>query len=143
MEGSDVTSRGSVLLGHLTITIPVIAVIWIVVRWGLYQFGPPLWPYYVTGGIALAWQWYSMALPGWKGLLTRKGLRANQTEDVAQRSGLVWPGTEAIGAFALHTTAAAVCGIHFSVAGSCGYYLWRESRPARPELTTGYNIWNW
>ncbi len=124
MEGSDVTSRGSVLLGHLTITIPVIAVIWIVVRWGLYQFGPPLWPYYVTGGIALAWQWYSMALPGWKGLLTRKGLRANQTEDVAQRSGLVWPGTEAIGAFALHTTAAAVCGIHFGPWLLSRWFVW-------------------
>ena len=124
MEGSESTSRGSVLLGHLTITIPVIAVIWMVVRWGLYQFGPSLWPYYVTGGIAIAWQWYSMALPRWKGLLTRSGLQVNQTEDVAKRSGLVWPGTGAIGSLALHTTAAAVCGIHFGPWLLSRWFVW-------------------
>ena len=112
MDSGDATTR-AVVLGHLTITVPVIVAIGIVVRWGLYQFGPLLWPYYVTGGIALAWQWYSMALPRWKGLLTRNGLQASETEDVALSSGLVWPGAGAIGSFALHTTAAAICGIHF------------------------------
>jgi hypothetical protein len=112
MDSSDATTR-TVVLGHLTITLPVIVAIGIVVRWGLYQFGPLLWPYYLTGGIARAWQWYLMALPRWKGLLTRNGLQLDQTEDVAQRRGLVWLGSGAIGSFALHTTAAVVCGLHF------------------------------
>ena len=123
MESSGATTR-AVVLGHLTITVPVIAIIWIVVRWGLYQFGPSLWPYYVTGGIALAWQWYLMALPRWKGLLTRNGLQVNQTEDVAERGGLVWSGTGAIGSFALHTTAAAICGIHFGPWLLSRWYAW-------------------
>lgn len=123
MDSSGATTR-AVVLGHLAITVPVIAIIWIVVRWGLYQFGPSLWPYYVTGGIALAWQWYLMALPRWKGLLTRNGLQVNQTEDVAERSGLVWSGTGAIGSFALHTTAAAICGIHFAPWLLSRWYAW-------------------
>lgn len=102
-----------ILLGHLAITVPVIAAVPLVVLWGLYQFGPSLWPYYVTGGLALAWRWRAVALPWWKGLLTSSGLQVNETEGVALRSALLWPGTTAIGSFALHTTAAAVCGIHF------------------------------
>jgi hypothetical protein len=123
MNSSDTTTR-AVVLGHLTITVPAIAVIWIVVRWGLYQFGPSLWPYYVTGGIALAWQWYLMALPRWRGLLTRNGLQVSQTEAVAERSSLVWSGTGAIGSFALHTTAAAICGIHFGPWLLSRWYAW-------------------
>jgi hypothetical protein len=112
MDSGHATRR-AVVLGHLTITIPVIAVIWLVVRWSLYQFGPSLWPYYVTGGIALAWQWYLMALPQWKGRLTRLGLQVNKPESVAERGGLVWPGSGAIGSFGVHTTIAAICGIQF------------------------------
>jgi hypothetical protein len=102
---------GQVLLGHLTITLPVVLAIPLFVYWGLYQFGPSLWPYYVTGGLALAWQWYSIALPLWKGLLTKGGLSVNEAEDAARRSGFVWPGSGAIGSFALHTTAVPLCGI--------------------------------
>ena len=100
-----------ILLGHLTVTVPVVLAITLFVYWGLGQFGPSLWPYYVTGGIALAWQWYSMALPRWRGLLVRNGVPVNQTEGVAQRSGLLWPGAGPIGSFALHTTAVTFCGI--------------------------------
>ncbi len=123
MYSSGATTR-AVVLGHLTITIPVIAIVWVAVRWNLYQFGPSLWPYYVTGGIALAWQWYLMALPRWKGLLTRNGLQVNQAEDLAERSGLVWPGTGVVGSFALHTTAAAICGIHFGPWLLSRWYAW-------------------
>jgi hypothetical protein len=123
MDSGDATTR-AVVLGHLTITVPVIAIIWIVVRWNVYQFGPSLWPYYLTGGIALAWQWYLMALPRWRGLLTRDGLQVNQAEDVAERSGLVWSGTEAIGLFALHTAAAAICGVHFGPWLLSRWYAW-------------------
>jgi hypothetical protein len=65
-----------------------------------------------------------MALSQWKGLLTRNGLQVSQTEDVAERSGLVWPGTGAIGSFALHTSAAAICGIHFGPWLLSRWYAW-------------------
>ena len=52
LTGSSDAITRAVVLGHLTITIPVIVAIGIVVDWGLYHFGPSLWPYYITGGIA-------------------------------------------------------------------------------------------
>jgi hypothetical protein len=112
MDRSGDTTR-AVLLGHLTITIPVVAFIPLVLYWGLHQFGPFLWPYYVSGALAIAWQWYSIALPQWKGFVKREGVPDNETEELARRSALVWPGAASVGSFALHTTAAAVCGIHF------------------------------
>jgi len=108
---SQNATRRQVLLGHLAITVPVVLAVPLVVYWGLGEFGPFLWAYYVTAGIALGWQWYSMALPRWKGLLARSGLQVNRIEDVARHSGLVWPGAGAIGSFAIHTTAVTFCGI--------------------------------
>jgi hypothetical protein len=121
---SQSATPGQVLLGHLAITIPVVLAVPLVVYWGLGEFGPSLWLYYVTAGIALGWQWYSMALPRWKGLLTRSGLQVNQTEDAARRSGLVWPGAGAIGAFALHTTAVPFCGIFFGPWLFSRWFVW-------------------
>jgi hypothetical protein len=40
------------------------------------------------------------------------GAPAQGTEKIAQHSGLVWSDASAIGLFALHTTAAAICGLH-------------------------------
>ncbi len=115
---------GQVLLGHLAITFPVILAVPVMVYWGLYQFGPGLWPYYVTGGLALAWQWYSVALPRWERLLAENGAQADTISDIARRNGFVWPGTGAIGSFALHTTAATVCGIFFGPWLFSRWFVW-------------------
>lgn len=37
---------------------------------------------------------------------------SSEAEEIARSSGLTWPGASSIGLFALHTTAAAICGIH-------------------------------
>jgi hypothetical protein len=138
---------GQVLLGHLAITVPVVLAVPLVVYWGLGEFGPLLWPYYVTAGIGLGWQWYTITLPRWERVLTRSGLQVNQIEDVARRSGLVWPGAGAIGSFALHTTlslcAAFSSARGSSVVGLCGYFRYSESHLPFPEQTTGCKIWNW
>jgi hypothetical protein len=112
MDRSGLKAR-DVLIGHLTITVPVLLATPVVLSWGLQQFGPQLWPYYVSGGLTIAWQWYSLALPHWLGLLRSEGMQGQQTEEVARSWGLIWPGTAAVGSFALHTTACAVCAIHF------------------------------
>jgi hypothetical protein len=96
----------------------------LVLYWGFGELGPFLWPYYVSAGIALGWQWYSMSLPRWKDLLTKSGLQVNQTEDAARRSGFVWPGAGAIGSFALHTTAVAFCGIFFGPWLLSRWFVW-------------------
>jgi hypothetical protein len=127
---------GQILLGHLAITVPVVLAVPLVVYWGLGKFGPFLWPYYVTAGISLGWQWYSMALPHWKGVLARSGLHVNRIEDVARRSGFVWPGAGAVGSFAFHTTAVTFCGIFFGPWLLSRWFVWilplRRIWPAMP-----------
>jgi hypothetical protein len=63
--------------------------------------------------MAVAWQWYLLALPGWREWVIGKSAQDEEVENLAHRAGLVWPGQSTIGPFAFHTTAAAVCGIHF------------------------------
>jgi hypothetical protein len=115
---------GQILLGHLAITVPVVLAIPLFVYWGLGELGPALLPYYITGGLSLAWQWYSVALPRWKDLLPKGGLLASESEDVARRSGLVWPRTETIGSFALHTTAVPFCGIFLGPWLFSRWFVW-------------------
>lgn len=123
MNSEPATPR-QVFLGHLAITVPVILAVPLFLYWGFGELGPSLWPYYVTGGLALAWQWYSIALPRWEVLLARGGLQVNEVEDAAHRNGFVWPGAESIGSFALHTTAVPFCGIFLGPWLLSRWFVW-------------------
>lgn len=107
------TRSQAIFLGHLAITLPIILFITLSLLAGLPINGPLIWPYYIAGGFTIAWQWYSAALPRYKEWLKRKGIPEEQLGAVARRNGLEWPGASSIGLFALHTTAAALCAIHF------------------------------
>ncbi|MFZ1142066.1 MAG: hypothetical protein WAN76_23035 [Candidatus Sulfotelmatobacter sp.] len=114
----------AVVTGHLSLTVPAIAAILLVPFLGLRMFGPALFVYYVLAGMAVAWQWYSAVLPGWKSWVARKGAQDQEGEDLAHRSGLAWPRESWIGPFAFHTTAAAVCGIHLGPWLLSRWYVW-------------------
>ena len=103
--------RRSVILAHIAITVPVALVIPLIIWFGLYMFGPFLWPYYATGGVAVGWQWYSVALPRWKEALLKRDFQEDEVEQIARRDGLHWAGASLIGLVALHTTAAAMCAV--------------------------------
>ena len=106
-------TRRAVLVGHLELTLPAIAGVLLVPFFGLRMFGPSLFLYYLLAGIALAWQWYSVVAPSWKQWLVGRGVPQEEADNLAHRAGLAWPARIAgIGFFALHTTAAAICGIH-------------------------------
>jgi hypothetical protein len=102
-----------ILLGHLVITVPVITGVLLVLFYGLRMFGPFLLVYYVFAGVAVGWQWCSIVVPRWKKVLTTRGAQESEVEELIRRSGLAWAERQSIGLFALHTTAAALCGIHF------------------------------
>jgi hypothetical protein len=114
----------AVVMGHLTLTAPAIVVTLLVPfqTWGM--LGPTLIFYYLLAGIALAWQWYLVALPGWKKWLAEKGAPDGEVDDLAHRAGLAWPVDAAIGPFALHTAAAALCGIHMGPWLVSRWFLW-------------------
>jgi len=121
---SALTSR-AVAVGHLTLTAPVVAAILGFPFFGLRMFGPFLLLYYLLAGIAVAWQWHSVALPSWEKWLTEKALPREEVDNLAHRAGLAWPaGTAAVGSFALHTTAAAACGIYFGPWLLSRWYAW-------------------
>ena len=117
------TSR-AVVVGHLTLTAPAIAAILLVPFFGLRMFGPSFFVYYLLAGVAVGWQWYSRALPNWKKWLAGGDARREEVDNLAHRAGLAWPVDAAIGPFALHTTAAAVCGIHFGPWLLSRWYVW-------------------
>lgn len=116
-------TRREVVIGHLTVTVPAIATILLAAFLGLRMFGP-LFFYYVMAGIAIGWQWYSIALPTWKKSLTGKGAQPEEVDTLAHRCGLVWPAAGAIGPFALHSTVAALCGIHLGPWLLSRWYVW-------------------
>jgi len=113
----------AIVVGHLTLTVPAIAGILLVPFLGLREFGPFLFLYYLLAGITLAWQWYSFALPAWKKWLVGKGVPQEAVDALTHHAGLVWPSA-GFGFFALHTTAAAICGIHFGPWLLSRYYIW-------------------
>jgi hypothetical protein len=102
----------AVLLGHLCITAPAIAITVALVYFLLYIFGPLLMPYFVLAGLALSWQWYMMATAHWEESLAKRGAQKDEIEELARRGGLCWPGASSIGLFALHTAAAEICAVN-------------------------------
>jgi hypothetical protein len=134
-------TRRAILVGHLELTVPAIAGILLVPFFGLRMFGPSLFPYYLLAGIALAWQWYSIALPGWKKWLVGQGVPLEEADNLARRAGLAWPGLAGIGSFALHTTAAAICGIHFGPWLLSRWYVWVLPLLGMSSRTPAGNDW--
>jgi hypothetical protein len=110
MDDPGVTSR-MVLLGHLLITIPAIAVIPLILYFGLYMYGSDLLLYYTCAGLAVSCQWYSIAVPRWKESLRKKNVQENKIDEIQRRSGLLWRGASTVGPFALHATIVAICAI--------------------------------
>jgi len=114
----------AVIVGHLALATPAIAAIVLVPFFCLRMFGPLLFVYYVLAGITFGWQWYSLALPGWKRWLLRKGVQDEDVEHIAHRAGLDWPVEAPLGPFAFHTTAATLCGVHFGPWLLSRWFVW-------------------
>lgn len=117
-------SSRAIIVGHLTVTTPVIAAVLLVPFYGLRALGPYLFVYYVLAGMTVGWQWYTTALPAWKKWLFQQGMHEDQVENLARCAGLTWPGNAMIGPFAFHTTAAAVCGIHLGPWLLSRWFVW-------------------
>lgn len=114
----------AVFMGHLTITAPALVVSLLLPFLAWSALGPTVIPYYLLAGIAVAWQWYLVRLPDWEKWLAAKGALPEEVSDLAHRAGLAWPVKASLGPFALHTAAAALCGIHLGPWLLGRWYLW-------------------
>jgi hypothetical protein len=45
----------------------------------------------LPAGMGLAWIWWSATVPRWREWATEKGADPDETQDLAQKAGLVWP----------------------------------------------------
>ena len=133
-------ARRAVVIGHLIFAAPAIAAILLVPFLGLYMFGPFLFVYYVLAGVTFGWQWYALALPCWKRWLARNGVQDEEAQQLTHRSGLAWLGEGKIGPFALHTTAAAVCGVYLGPWLLSRWFVWilPLAGPVRAPTGTDY-----
>jgi hypothetical protein len=85
----------------------------------------PGWPYYLTIGLALAYQWYTAAIPRWRIALTRRGISERDIEEIGRNRGLVPPGASSVGLLAVHTTAVGLCAtyLNFWLAGWFAHWV--------------------
>lgn len=107
MEIAGVRQR-ALLWGHLIVTLPALAAVGVVLFFREYLFVPG-WPYYVSTGLALGYQWYTVAMPRWRTALRKRGCPEREIEEIAQKGWLVVPGASSAGHLALHTTVAGLC----------------------------------
>ena len=63
----------AVRTGYLTLTVPALATVVLAPLLGVRIFDTSLLLYYALAWMALAWQWYDIALPGWEELACGKG----------------------------------------------------------------------
>ena len=126
MEPS-VVKRKALLWGHLFVTLPAVAAIGMALFFCKYLFYlfTPSWPFYLMIGATLGYEWYSIAMPYWRSAMAKRGFTVSEVEEIALEGGLMLPGAPSIGLFALHCTAAALCGIYLGprVAGYFAHWI--------------------
>jgi hypothetical protein len=120
----DALAARATLVGRLTLLVPAIGAIPAVLYLGVPMFGPFYSLYYAIAGVAIGWQWYLVAFPHWEKWLSAKGAQPAEVDALARRSGLAWPLHTALGPFALHTAAAAACGINIGPWILSRWYVW-------------------
>ena len=81
----------AVLLGHIFVTIPVLAIILLVTLVGAGVFGVGYVPVSAVVGSILAWVWWSWSVPRWRAWCLARGADARRLQKVAAMTLLVWP----------------------------------------------------
>ena len=81
----------AVLAGHLVVTVPVLAIIGAITWLGRSRFGPDRTGLALLVGGAVAWLWWSFAVPRWRHWAHRRGADPAAVQRLGVRTGLVWP----------------------------------------------------
>ncbi len=113
-----------VVLAQLTLAVPAIAAVLLIAYYCWYMFGPMMIPYYLAAGVLIAWQWYSLILPCWNDWFKKRGAEKVEAHGIDPDVSLAWPGASTVGLFALHTTAASMCGLHIGPRIVARWFAW-------------------
>ena len=89
---ADATPTQAVIRGHLTATFPSLLIIVAVILAARALLGPEagitVGP--VVGAMC-AWLWWSFMVPRWRDWVIDRGLRPEDVQSTAVRTGLLWP----------------------------------------------------
>ena len=82
------TAARAVLVGHLVVNVPVVAIMCLGGVVGL-AFGNA--PVGALVGIVPGWIFWSLAVPRWRRWALARGAPADRTQQIAAATGLTWP----------------------------------------------------
>jgi hypothetical protein len=80
-----------VLVGHLVVTLPVVAIIAAVGAVGYLTFGPLGLGIGLIVGSFVAWPWWSWCVPRWRAWALAHGAPGERLQRLAAATMLVWP----------------------------------------------------
>lgn len=131
----------SVLLVSVVGGIPAAAALVLVPYWGMRTLGHEYLVYYALAGIVLAWQWYAAVERYWgePGNSETPGVNGAEAVEVYRLPS--WPAGAMLAAFALHTTFAAVCGIHLGPWLLSRWYYWIMPLARLPQSVAYPDYW--
>ena len=86
-SGASISPGRAVAVGHLVVTLPVLAIIAVISLLGWHRFG---WGALVAGSV-LAWPWWSVSVPRWRRWALAQGADPDAIQRLGELTGLVWP----------------------------------------------------
>lgn len=90
-DGQGLSAAKAVVVGHLVVTGPVLAIIAIVGLGGYVWFGLPGLLIGGLLGFGVAWMWWSWTVPKWRRWALSRGASPDRVQRLAAATGLIWP----------------------------------------------------
>jgi len=87
----NLTPIRAVVIGQLVVNVPVLTIIILGFVIGRIWLSPAAAILFFPVGIALAWLWWSATVPRWREWARIQGADVQETQRIAQMTGLVWP----------------------------------------------------
>ena len=90
-DGQGLSAGKAVVVGHLLVTGPVLAIIAIVGLGGYVWFALPGLLIGGLVGCGVAWIWWSWTVPKWRRWALSRGASPDRVQRLAAATGLTWP----------------------------------------------------
>ena len=88
-QDTRISTGAAVALGHLFVTLPVLAIIVLVALGGTWWVHLD-WRLAAAIGALVAWPWWSVTVPRWRHWALARGADPQRLQELAQSTYLVW-----------------------------------------------------
>jgi hypothetical protein len=90
LKPGKISAAKAVIIGHLLVNVPVIALVVILSVVGMVMFGRAGFYGGAFIGAVVGWLWWSLTVPRWRRWALKRGAPPDKLQTLAQRTGLVW-----------------------------------------------------